>query len=358
MKVIIKRELKSYFKNPIYYVGILLIFFEVFQILQPYLKLHYWENDAQVEAAKLKHINDADVMNGYLPSTEKERIEIALPEICRDMNEALGVSKEETDKMAELFQKDGYSEKDIMDYLMKHYDYIKVDYYFQEAELRQGTAEEVNAYIDKKFTSMRYSEYVGRKFADFAGLFFVFFSSVLMAFLFLQDTRKNMYELLHTKPVSAWKYVTGKIVGGFTALLLPLAAMTAVFTFLCMKNGIEQGFPVAVWDLFAADVLYILPNLLMVICVYALAALLFKNPLPAAPLLILYMVYSNMGSIGPDGTYGYYGRPLAIMVRFPGLFLDTAPPPLALMNQTVLLFVSAGIIWICVKLWKKRRVYG
>ena len=62
-----------------------------------------------------------------------------------------------------------------------------------------------------------------------------------------------MYELLHTKPVSAWKYVTGKIVGGFTALLLPLAAMTAVFTFLCMKNGIEQGFPVAVWDLFAAE---------------------------------------------------------------------------------------------------------
>mgnify|MGYP006889194303 CR=1 FL=1 len=49
-----------------------------------------------------------------------------------------------------------------------------------------------------------------------------------------------------------------------------------------------------------------------------------------------------MGSIGPDGTYGYYGRPLAIMVRFPGLFLDTAPPPLALMNQTTLLFVSAG----------------
>ena len=56
----------------------------------------------------------------------------------------------------------------------------------------------------------------------------------------------------------------------------------------------------------------------MVICVYALTALLFKNPLPAAPLLILYMVYSNMGSVGPDGTYGHYGRPLAIMVQFSG----------------------------------------
>lgn len=212
--------------------------------------------------------------------------------------------------------------------------------------------------MDEKFSQMRYSEYFARKYTDFAGLFFVFFSSILMAFLFLQDTRKNTYELLHTKPVSAWQYVTGKIAGGFTALLLPLAVMTAVFTFLCMHRGREQGFPVAVWDVFAAAAVYVLPNLLMVICVYALTAFLFKNPLPATPLLILYMVYSNMGSIGPDGNYGYYGRPLAIIVRFPGLFLDTTPPPLALMNQTALLIAAAVIIWVCVRIWKKRRVFG
>ena len=152
--------------------------------------------------------------------------------------------------------------------------------------------------------------------------------------------------------------MTGKIAGGFTALLLPLAVMTAVFTFLCMHRGREQGFPVAVWDVFAAAAVYVLPNLLMVICVYALTAFLFKNPLPATPLLILYMVYSNMGSIGPDGNYGYYGRPLAIIVRFPGLFLDTTPPPLALMNQTALLIAAAVIIWVCVRIWKKRRVFG
>ena len=358
MKVIIKRELKKYFKNPIYYVGILLIFFEVFQIMQPYLKLHYWESDAQVEAAKLEHIHDADVMDGYFPSTEKEQIEIAMPDICRDLNEDSGISKEETDQMTKMFLEEGYSQDEILNYLIEHYDYPNADYYFQEAELRQGTAEEVNAYMDEKFSQMRYSEYFARKYTDFAGLFFVFFSSILMAFLFLQDTRKNTYELLHTKPVSAWQYVTGKIAGGFTALLLPLAVMTAVFTFLCMHRGREQGFPVAVWDVFAAAVVYVLPNLLMVICVYALTAFLFKNPLPATPLLILYMVYSNMGSIGPDGNYGYYGRPLAIIVRFPGLFLDTTPPPLALMNQTALLIAAAVIIWVCVRTWKKRRVFG
>ena len=171
MKVIMKRELKNYFKNPIYYVGILLIFFEVFQIMQPYLQLHYWESDAQVEAAKLEHIGDADVMDGYFPSTEKEQIEIAMPDICRDLNEDSGISKEETDQMTKMFLEEGYSQEEIMNYLIEHYDYPNADYYFQEAELRQGTAEEVNAYMDEKFSQMRYSEYFAKKYTDFAGLF-------------------------------------------------------------------------------------------------------------------------------------------------------------------------------------------
>lgn len=356
MKVIIKKELKGFLKNPIYYAGILLIVFGLFQILQPYLKLHYWENDAQVASARLKNIADADIMDGYLPATEEEQIELALPDICRELRESLDVSKEETDAITEMFLKEKYRQDEISAYLIDHYSYTNTDYYLQEAELRQGSAEEVNAYMEEKFGQMRYSEYFARKFADFAGLFFVFFSAVLMAFLFLQDTRKNTYELLHTKPVLAWQYVLGKIAGGFLALLLPLALITSFFTFLCLQNGKNQGFPVAVWDLFGAAIVYILPNLLMVICVYALTAFIFKNPLPATPLLILYMVYSNMGSIGPDGQYGYYGRPLAIIVRFPGLLLDTSPPPLAVMNQTLLLFAAAGVIWGCIKIWKKRRV--
>lgn len=356
MIVIIKRELKNYVKNPIYYIGILLVFFEVFQILNPYLKLHYWENDKQVEAAKLKNIGDADIMEGYLPTTEEERIEIALPQIFKELEE-MGISVKETEELKEMFLQENYGEKKITQYMAEQYDYMGADYYIQEAELRQGTAEEVNAYMKDKFSQMRYSQFFAKKFADFAGLFIIFFAIIIMAFLFLQDTRKNTYELLHTKPVTSWQYVTGKLLGGFTALLLPLFAMAAVFTVLCMKTGIQQGFPVAAWDLFTAAAVYILPNLFLVICVYALVALLFKNPLPATPLLFLYLIYSNMGSYGPDGTFGYYGRPLAILVRFPGLFLDTAPPPLALMNQTALLFAAAGITWLCVCLWKKRRVY-
>ena len=38
----------------------------------------------------------------------------------------------------------------------------------------------------------------------------VFFATIMLAVLFLQDTKKHTYELLHTKPMTAGKYVFGK----------------------------------------------------------------------------------------------------------------------------------------------------
>ena len=69
------------------------------------------------------------------------------------------------------------------------------------------------------------------------------------------------------------------------------------------------------------------------------------------------LVYSNMGSIGPDGQYGYYGKPLAIVVRFPGKFFDTAPPPMVFWNQLFLLAAAAAVTMLAVQVWKRRRVY-
>ena len=109
-------------------------------------------------------------------------------------------------------------------------------------------------------------------------------------------------------------------------------------------------------DFLLSTVLYILPNILMMVCVYALISVLFKNPLPAAPLLILYMLYSNMGSRNAEGVFGFYGRPLAIMVRFPGRFFETSLPSMVVPNQVFLLAASLVIILICVRIWKRRRI--
>ncbi len=93
------------------------------------------------------------------------------------------------------------------------------------------------------------------------------------------------------------------------------------------------------------------------VSVYSLFSLLFKSPLPAVPFLFLYIVYSNMGSRTAEGGYVYYGMPLAIMVRFPGKFFDTAPPPMALPNQCFLILAAICIFFLSMQIWKRRRVY-
>ena len=138
--------------------------------------------------------------------------------------------------------------------------------------------------------------------------------------------------------------------------MVVLAILNLVFWIICCIFTGSSGFEVNLIDFLLATGLYILPNMLMIVCVYALISLLFKNPLPAVPLLILYMIYSNMGSRNAEGIFGYYGRPLAIMVRFPGQFFDTTPPPMAMMNQSFLILASVGVFLLCVWLWKKRKV--
>lgn len=137
--------------------------------------------------------------------------------------------------------------------------------------------------------------------------------------------------------------------------LIILTVLNLVFWAACVICTSSSGFEIRLTDFLLATCQYILPNMLMIVCVYTITALLFKNPLPAVPLLFLYMIYSNMGSRNAEGVFGYYGRPLAIMVRFPGMFFEVTPP-LAMVNQICLLIVSAVIVLIGIQLWRRRRI--
>ncbi len=232
-------------------------------------------------------------------------------------------------------------------------------------------------------------------------LMLLFFATVFLAFLFMQDMRKNTYELLHTKPIKGWKYILGKTVSGFLLMLFVLILLNVGFFVLCKIVSYQAGFSANLLDFLKSSAFYILPNMVMICSVYGFVSLLFRNPIPAVPMLILYMLYSNMLRIGEKAFYilpnmvmicsvygfvsllfrnpipavpmlilymlysnmlrigengSYIGRPLAIMVRFPGNFFDTTPPPMVLLNQTFLLIASVFLFCITVYLWKRRRI--
>ncbi|MBU9743419.1 ABC transporter permease subunit [Diplocloster agilis] len=354
MLAILKREVKNYLKRPLFWIGTAIVILGVFQALSPYLSIHYLKPDEKIVNDYPEAVREGEVYEGYVPSSEEQKREIWEKDIERTLISEFKIDKE---KAANLINE--MKDKNVAqacEYLEKEYHYKGAIASYENAAYYKGTNGEINLYLKQKLEDKPFSYYFSRKFADFTGLFMGFFATLLLSVLFMQDTRKNTYELLHTKPIRTGTYILGKIAGGFSVCLLVLAVLNVVFWILCCAYTKSSGFEVHLLDFIAATCLYVLPNMLMILSVHGFLALLFKNPLPAVPLLILYMVYSNMGGRNADGVYGYYGRPLAIMVRFPGQLFDTAPPPMALLNQSFLILSSIVIIFISIQLWERRRI--
>lgn len=357
MMLILKREVKNYLKNPILWAGLLIVIFLLFQNLGSYLKLHYVRSESELEEVHAGNRADADISEGYILASKEKRWELASKKIKDSFVKSFDYSEKQAQEVINKLGQENMTEAEMSAYLVENYDFYGADDIFQDARTYKGTKEEINSYMGSKFKQKPFTFYFSRKFADFAGLCMGFFASILLAFLFIRDTKRDTYEMLHTKPISAGRYIIGKVAGGFLTLMIILVILNIIFGVLCTVCGWRAGFPVRIWDLLWASLLYIVPNMLMIVSVYTLTAVVFKNPLPAAPLLLLYMLYSNMGSIGPDGQYGYYGKPLAVMVRFPGKFFETSPPPWALLNQVFLVLASALLILSAAAAWKKWRSY-
>ena len=101
MKAIIRRELKNYLKNPFFFFFLIFIVFQMYQILNPYLHIHYYQQGETVEELAEENIGDADITDGYVPTGEDKRMELACEWVKRDMVQALAMTEEEADEILE-----------------------------------------------------------------------------------------------------------------------------------------------------------------------------------------------------------------------------------------------------------------
>ena len=322
MIAIFKREIMNYLKRPLFWVGVLLVIYGVFNATSPYLTTHYLTTGEKIINDQSNTSVEGEVYEGYIPATPEKHREVWHEKVKIKLTDVFGLTDSEAQNVIEKLE--SMNLKEAYAYLEQEYDWYGARYLYEDSTYYKGTAEEINAYLDKKLEDKTFSFYYARKFADFAGLYMVFFAIIMLAVLFLQDTKKHTYELLHTKPVTAGKYVMGKVSAGFTICLLVLTILNILFWVLCRIYTKDSGFEVRLWDFVASTVLYIL--------------------------------YSNLGGTNAEGVYGYWGKPLAIMVRFPGQLFDTTPPPMALLNQSFLIIVSVVIILISIQIWKRRRI--
>lgn len=342
MKVIIRREWKNYLKTPLYWLAFLIFLLGIWQMTSPYLTVHYFQSEEDLMSREVSAPADRDIMEGYIRQPEERMIRESFPEIRRYLvdEDGFGMSDEEADAVLDTMLSEHMTVEEADRYMEETYSFLGAGSFMEDYEYGRAGLEETNAWIRQKMEEHPYSWYLARKFTDALSLYVGFGSAVLLAFLFMRDTRRDTYELLHTKPVGAGSYVAGKVLGGFLPILLLILLLTGCFTVLGAVTAVREGFPYQPLDFAVDAALYLLPNLLMIVSIYAAVALIFRNPLPAVPLVILYMLYSNMGTMTEEG-YQYIGKPLAIMIRFDGKFFETSVPEMAYRSQPALLLVSA-----------------
>lgn len=354
MLTILKREVLNYLKRPLFWLGVAVVILGVYLHLHFYLQAHFLAPGEQIVNDYPETIHAGETWEGYIPTPAEERRALWDAHVEETFVSVFGMSSAEA--KAAVSEAKNLSISEAISYIEENYSFAGLASAYEMTKYRKGSSGEINAYLEQVLSEKPFSWYFSRVFADFAGLYMGFFATIMLAVLFMQDTRNYTYELLHTKPVTAEGYVTGKALGGFSVCLITLAILNLVFWAVCLISTRSQGFEVHLLDFIRTSCLYILPNMLMIVCIYVFISLLFKNPLPGVPLVLLLIVYSNMPGRNADGVYGYHGRPLAIMVRFSGLLFDTAEPPMVLLNQGFLLAASVVILLISIQLWKRRRI--
>lgn len=356
MKAIIRREFKNYMKNPLYWIGIVALVVSIYSSLHEYLNICTFSNSLEVEQLEDTRPMDADVMNGYIPTDSNEQMEIGLNDIKETFIDEYDMTEQEAERSIEDVKAQNLSVAGTIMYLEDKYQFYDGKAVFREAQQKKATVDELNHYIKSKMSEHSYAYYFAKKYVDFAGFHIAFFTVVLLAFLFIRDMKKDHYELLHTKPISAGNYVWGKYIGGVLPIILSVFIITTIFIGICQSNELQTNLINTFANMISATCLYVIPTVLITAGIYVFIALLFKNPLPAIPLILAYIVYSNMGSYDPNGNYGFNGRILGMLFRFEGKFFETEVLPVFLLNQIALVLLTLLFIFIGIWYWRKRRL--
>ena len=188
MIAIFKREIKNYLKRPLFWVGILLVIYGVFNTTSPYLTTHYLGQGEKIINDYPDTVRLGDVYEGYIPANPEKHREIWSGQIKQALIDELEMSDLEAQSVMSKLVDMELEEAFV--YLEEKYDWYSARYMYEDSAYYKGTPEEINTYLNEKMKNKAFSFYYSRKFADFAGLFMCFFATIMLSPLF---TRAHLY---------------------------------------------------------------------------------------------------------------------------------------------------------------------
>ena len=143
MKAIIKRQIKSYLKNPVFWVGILVVFIGVYRLLVPYLTIHYVEKDEKLATEEGKIWDwEGDIMDGYVPSTPEKQRKLWENSIFNSLMKDFEMSEAEATLVIQEIQ-DMEIDK-ACQYLEDNYKYYGAEYAYEDFQYQAAGRKSIN----------------------------------------------------------------------------------------------------------------------------------------------------------------------------------------------------------------------
>lgn len=194
MKTIIKRSILDYLKNPVLWIGLIIIVASMYQCLSSYLQIHYIKQNEQITQNDVA-LEDADVMDGYIPtSDDKERRrewEATIKETLMDTSKnGFGFSRQEADHVMKEIQ--NMDVKTASEFLESQYGYYNAIYAYEDLEIHKGTAEEINHYIERKLSEHSFSWYFAKNLRILQDCIWPFCNSLAIIFIYSGYTKKYL----------------------------------------------------------------------------------------------------------------------------------------------------------------------
>lgn len=352
MGAIIKREIYFLLKNPITYLAILLMFAIVTITVRPYLSIY---DNLRNENEPVKYDSEGDIDTGYIPTPIEEWYTVSMAELKESLINDIGISAENAEKEIKTIIRNKWKIDEISNYMKKKYSINGVESTFAVHEYKQATYKEMEKYLESSFKHKTYTQSLAYKYSDFLSIGSILATIVIFILLLSRDMKKDVYSLLHTKPLKKGNYVIGKLVSGSIVLYTSIMLLTFTMDIIAVKKGVELGLKTNPLDIWKSVVMFNLPNIILTACIVIFITLLFKNILPCIPVMLLYFLYSNMGSVTSAHEYIYAIKPFVLLIRFPGNFAKLTIPKGAILNQCLVVIFSIILLVSCIALWERRR---
>ena len=104
MIAIFKREIRNYLKRPLFWVGVLLVIYGVFNATSPYLTTHYLTTGEEIINDQSNTSVEGEVYEGYIPATPEKHKEVWHEKVKIKLTDVFGLTDSEAQNVIEKLE--------------------------------------------------------------------------------------------------------------------------------------------------------------------------------------------------------------------------------------------------------------